>query len=67
MNSSGYEKIIFTATVCYGFGFIFYHLVEVPSMNIGKYLIQKFSSAKCFQKIMNIKIQNELQLDITLK
>ena len=43
MNSGGLEKIILVITICYGLGLLFYHLIEVPSINLGNCLIKKIT------------------------
>ena len=65
MNKSGIEMIILALIIAYVLGLIFFHLIEVPSMNFGKYLIQKISSIRFFSARIDEKLTQQLSLSTT--
>ena len=50
MNKTGLEIITLALILSYFCGMCFYHFIEVPSMNVGNYVIDKISSSKCFKR-----------------
>ena len=47
---SGLELIFLTLFFSYLIGMLFFHIIEVPSMNLGNYLIKKLTEIEYFKK-----------------
>ncbi len=62
MNKMGLEIIVLALFLSYGVGLGFYHLIEVPSMNMGNFVIKKISNINFFKKVTKIVPVNESEM-----
>jgi peptidoglycan/LPS O-acetylase OafA/YrhL len=60
MNKMGLEIIVLALFLSYGVGLCFYHLIEVPSMNMGNCVIKKISNINFFKKVSKIVNESEI-------